>query len=82
MGECLSFWSLSLFLPSPSRFGPVLVARRGLLVETRTGGATVRPVVDLRVRTRGAGEGSPAAWEAGTRRDQVDGRGREGLYGR
>ena len=33
-------------------------------------------VVDLRVRTRGAGEGSPAAWEAGTRRDHADGRGR------
>ena len=33
-------------------------------------------VVDLHVRTRGAGEGSPAAWEAGTRRDHADGRGR------
>ena len=33
-------------------------------------------VVDLRVRTRGAGEGSPDAWEAGTRRDHADGRGR------
>ena len=33
-------------------------------------------VVDLRVRTRGAGEGSPAAWEAGTRSDHADGRGR------
>ena len=53
------------------------MARRGLLVETRTGGAAVRPVVDLRVRTRGAGEGLPAAWEAGARRDHADGRGRE-----
>ena len=33
-------------------------------------------VVHLRVRTRGAGEGSPAAWDAGTRRDHADGRGR------
>ena len=32
--------------------------------------------MDLRVRTRGAGEGSPAAWEAGTRRDHADGHGR------
>ena len=46
-----------------------------------TGGAAMRPVVDLRVRTRGAGEGSPAAWEAGTRRDHAEVVG-EGLYGR
>ena len=32
-------------------------------------------LVDLRVWTGGAGEGSPAAWEAGTRRDHADGRG-------
>ena len=33
-------------------------------------------LVDLRVRTRGAGEGSPTTWEAGTRRDHTVGRGR------
>ena len=33
-------------------------------------------MVDLRVRTRGAGEGSPAAWEVGTRRDHANGHGR------
>ena len=64
-----------LALPSSSLV-PALVARRGLLVETQTGGAAVRLVVDLRVRTRGAGEGSPAAWEVGTRRDHANGRGR------
>ena len=72
-----SLWiSLSKALPSSSLV-PALVARRDLLVETRTGGAAVWPVVDLRVRTRGAGEGSPAAWEAGTKRDHADGRGEE-----
>ena len=70
---CLS--SKRLALPSLSLV-PVLVARRGLLVETRTGGAAVRPVVDLRIWKRGAGEGSPAAWEVGTRRDHANGRGR------
>ena len=63
-------------LPSSSLV-PALVARRGLLVETCTGGAAVRPVVDLRVRTKGAGEGSPAALEVGARRDHAGGRGRE-----
>ena len=78
----LSPWvSLSKALPSSSLI-PALVARRGLLVETRTVGAAVRPVVDLRIRPRGAGEGSPAAWEAGTRSDHADGHGRGGLYGR
>ena len=33
-------------------------------------------VVDLRVRTRSAGEGSPAVREVGARRDHADGRGR------
>ena len=33
-------------------------------------------VVDLRVRTRSAGEGSPAEREVGARRDHADGRGR------
>ena len=73
------FWRLSLFLVLVlrSRFGERPVhggtdGRRG-----SAGG-----VVDLRARTRSAGEGSPAAWEAGPRRDQADGRGREGLYGR
>ena len=34
-------------------------------------------VVDLRVRTRSAGEGPPAVREVGARRDHADGRGRE-----
>ena len=68
--EFLSSWYCARGLASgPSR-------------EAQTGDAAAPVcVVDLRARTWSAGEGSPAAWEAGTRRDQADGRGREGLDG-
>ena len=89
MSECLSFWSLSLFFPSPSRFGPVLVARRGLLVETRTGGAAVRPVVDCasgrgvseRVRRpRGRPEPGATKLTVAGERDSTAAEGRSFLY--
>ena len=68
------FWRLSLFLVLVlrSRFGerPVHGGTDG-----RRGSAGC--VVDLRVWTRSAGEGSQAARGVGARRDHTDGRGRE-----
>ena len=70
----LQSWRLRLFV--------VLVLRSRLGKQPDQGGTDGRRgsagcVVDLRVWTRSAGEGSPAARGGGARRDHADGRGRE-----
>ena len=67
--ELLCCWSVEEVLHSRLGEWPVKGGTDG-----RCGSAGC--VVDLRVRTRSAGEGSPAVREVGARRDHADGRGR------